>query len=71
MPSSFPVCCATRMPIEHVIRLVYQLQLALQITSIPWKKGVVNSPERYLKDGSLMKLYDDSDSEILIPKARN
>ena len=47
-----------RMPIEHVIKL--------QLTSDninTWKKGVVTALKRYLKDGSLMKLYDDSDSE--------
>ena len=51
-----------RMPIEHVIKLVYQLQLTSDNINT-WKKGVVTALKRYLKDGSLMKLYDDSDSE--------
>ena len=50
------------MPIEHVIKLVYQLQLTSDNINT-WKKGVVTALKRYLKDGSLMKLYDDSDSE--------
>ena len=51
-----------RMPIEHVIKLVYQLQLTSDNINT-WKKGVVTALKRYLKDGSLMKLYDDSDTE--------
>ena len=53
---------AKLMPIEHVIKLVYQLQLTSDNINT-WKKGVVTALKRYLKDGSLMKLYDDSDSE--------
>lgn len=41
-----------RMPIEHVIKLVNQLQLTSESINT-WKKGVVKALKRYLPEGSL------------------
>lgn len=41
-----------RMPIEHVIKLVNQLQLTSESINT-WKKGVVTALKRYLPEGSL------------------
>ncbi len=51
-----------RMPIEHVCKLVYQLQLTSDSINT-WKKGVLLALKRYLKDGSLFKMDDNDDAE--------
>lgn len=51
-----------RMPIEHVLRLVNQLQLTSDNINT-WKKGVVKALKRYLPEGSLAIRDLDDESE--------
>ena len=51
-----------RMPIEHVIKLVYQLQLTSDNINT-WKKGVEKALKRYLNDGSAFDRGDDDMEE--------
>ena len=51
-----------RMPIEHVIKLVNQLQLTSDSINT-WKKGVEKALKRYLNDGSAFDRGDDDMEE--------
>ena len=51
-----------RMPIEHVIKLVNQLQLTSDSINT-WKKGVEKALKRYLNDGSAFDKGDDDMEE--------
>ncbi len=51
-----------RMPIEHVLKLVDQLQLTSDSINT-WKKGVVKALKRYLPEGALAIKDVDDESE--------